>query len=119
MQQGRPRLAAADLTARLVSASNFGVRCAGQAGLVCGRFSLTAPGQLWFEIFGLSDPPAWIANADGPRPRNNASVAAAGDEARHGKERKDPPRKPMKLPEARGLVDRILKGWLHSKAKAD
>jgi putative SOS response-associated peptidase YedK len=26
---------------------------------VCGRYSLTAPGQLWFEIFGLSDPPAW------------------------------------------------------------
>jgi len=26
---------------------------------MCGRFSLTAPGQLWFEIFGLSDPPAW------------------------------------------------------------
>ena len=26
---------------------------------MCGRFSLTAPGQLWFEIFGLTDPPAW------------------------------------------------------------
>ncbi len=26
---------------------------------MCGRFSLTAPGQLWFEIFGLPDPPAW------------------------------------------------------------
>ncbi len=26
---------------------------------MCGRFSLTAPGQLWFEIFGLHDPPAW------------------------------------------------------------
>ena len=27
---------------------------------MCGRFSLAAPGQLWFEIFGLSDPPAWV-----------------------------------------------------------
>ena len=26
---------------------------------MCGRFSLAAPGQLWFEIFGLSEPPAW------------------------------------------------------------
>lgn len=26
---------------------------------MCGRFSLTAPGQLWFEIFGVSDSPAW------------------------------------------------------------
>ncbi len=26
---------------------------------MCGRYSLALPGQLWFEIFGLSDPPAW------------------------------------------------------------
>ena len=26
---------------------------------MCGRFSLTVPGQLWFEIFGLTDPAPW------------------------------------------------------------
>jgi len=44
------------------------------------------------------------------------SVSAVGDEARHGKESTRQPRKPMKLSQARELVDRILKSWLRSMA---
>jgi hypothetical protein len=46
------------------------------------------------------------------------SVSAAGDEARHGRERTQPPGDPMTLSEAKELVDRILKGWLRTKAEA-
>lgn len=47
--------------------------------------------------------------------RTANSVSTAGDEARHGKERTQPPKKPMKVSEARRLIDRILKGWLEYK----
>jgi hypothetical protein len=40
------------------------------------------------------------------------SVTAAGDEARHGIERTQPPRKPMTLAEARTLIDRLLERWI-------
>lgn len=43
------------------------------------------------------------------------SVDAAGDQARHGKEKTQPPSNPLSLPRARELIDRILKGWLEHK----
>jgi hypothetical protein len=48
--------------------------------------------------------------------RTANSVAAAGDKARHGVERTDPPRKPMSLSHARELIDRIMNAWLAWKA---
>lgn len=48
--------------------------------------------------------------------RTANSVAATGDKARHGVERTDPPPKPMPLPDARELIDRIMKAWLGWKA---
>lgn len=50
--------------------------------------------------------------------RTANSEATAGDEARHGSETSQPPQDPMKLPEARELVDRLLKHWLRSKAES-
>ena len=47
------------------------------------------------------------------------SVAAVADQARHGKERTQPPKKAITLSEARGLIDTILKGWLEYKVKPD
>lgn len=43
------------------------------------------------------------------------SVAAAGDEARHGAEHTTPPSNPMAVGEARSLVSLILHSWLASK----
>ncbi len=48
--------------------------------------------------------------------RTANSVSAAGDRARHGKERTSPPRKPMDLSAARELVDRLMRAWLEWKA---
>jgi len=45
---------------------------------------------------------------------NASSVAVAGDAARHGKERTDPPSVPMSLKDARLRVDTLLKDWLES-----
>ena len=44
------------------------------------------------------------------------SVAATGDQARHGKETSTPPAKPLTLSEARTLVDALLRAWLTYKA---
>jgi hypothetical protein len=44
------------------------------------------------------------------------SVAATGDQARHGKETSTPPAKPLTLSEARTLVDALLRAWLAYKA---
>lgn len=44
---------------------------------------------------------------------NNALVV--GDEARHGHEKHEPPKKPMSLSEARSFVKSILQDWLRSK----
>lgn len=40
------------------------------------------------------------------------SVEAIGDEARHGRRKHQPPKDPMKLSEARRLVDELIKNWL-------
>lgn len=42
------------------------------------------------------------------------SVAAAGDHARHGRERTTPPTTPMELPEARGMIDGLLRAWIQN-----
>lgn len=49
--------------------------------------------------------------------RTANSLAAAGDQARHGKERTVPPAKPMPLSRARELVDRLLRSWLDFKER--
>jgi hypothetical protein len=45
------------------------------------------------------------------------SPGAVGDNARHGKEDSQPPKKPMPLHEARNLVERLTGLWLKSKAQ--
>jgi len=47
--------------------------------------------------------------------RTANSPSATGDLARHGKERTQPPKNPMTLPEAGDLIEVILHGWLRSK----
>lgn len=49
--------------------------------------------------------------------RSANSVAAAGDSARHGRERTAPPVDPMSLREARSFVQALLEKWLRSKAQ--
>jgi hypothetical protein len=58
--------------------------------------------QLYFRVLSLFT-------------RTANSVAAAGDKARHGMERYDPPRQPMSLAHACELVDRIMRTWLEWK----
>ncbi|MBU9581106.1 hypothetical protein KTE26_21975 [Ralstonia mannitolilytica] len=43
------------------------------------------------------------------------SVQVGGDESRHGKEPRMPPKNPMTLPEAQGYVNYILQAWLAHK----
>lgn len=79
----------------------------------------------WVELYRLfevieSDVPShemvakgWISkNKISDFKRTACSPEAIGDLARHGKSIGDPPSRPMKLSEARGLVDDILKKWL-------
>lgn len=47
--------------------------------------------------------------------RSASSVTVAGDTARHGVERQDPPPRPLTLAEANSLIDRILEKWLSTK----
>ena len=59
----------------------------------------------------------WATNADIKLFKHTAnSVAATGDQARHGKETSTPPVKPLTLSEARALVDTLLRAWLAHKA---
>jgi hypothetical protein len=60
----------------------------------------------------------WSTRSELRRFKHSAnSVAAAGDEARHGVERTQPPMDPMKLADARGFLDRLLRLWLDSSKK--
>jgi len=43
------------------------------------------------------------------------SVAAAGDAARHGRERTDPPKRPMSLEEAIAYIGYVVQSWLSYK----
>ena len=57
----------------------------------------------------------WASRAQLRRFRHSAnSVAAAGDDARHGVEPTAPPTDAMTLPEARSLLDTLLARWLGS-----
>lgn len=59
----------------------------------------------------------WASDADIRLFKHTAnSVAATGDQARHGKETTTPPAKPLTLWEARTLVDALLRAWLAYKA---
>jgi len=44
------------------------------------------------------------------------SVAATGDEARHGADHKTPPKNPMRISEGKSLVSVLLHSWLQEKA---
>lgn len=58
----------------------------------------------------------WGSAQDLNRFKHSAnSVAVAGDSARHGKEKDEPPRKPMSLVEASAYLNNILHLWLSSK----
>jgi len=46
------------------------------------------------------------------------SVGAIGDDARHGAEHGQPPKNPMPLEEAQGLIRSILRAWVSSKRPA-
>ena len=82
----------------------------------------------WVELYRVfevidSDIPIKEMTANGWTSKNRielfkrtaCSVEAIGDQARHGKSVGDPPSKPMKLSEARSLVDDLLKNWLSWK----
>jgi hypothetical protein len=58
----------------------------------------------------------WASKRDIRRFKHTAnSVAAAGDQARHGRETGTRPAKPLTLSEARALVDALLQAWLANK----
>jgi hypothetical protein len=46
------------------------------------------------------------------------SLTAVGDDARHGKESKDPPPSPMSLSEAEALVESMIRQWILTKQPA-
>lgn len=55
----------------------------------------------------------WASRSDLRRFRHSAnSVSVAGDEARHGVERQEPPAQPMCLADARTFIDGLLRAWL-------
>ena len=45
------------------------------------------------------------------------SLEAAGDAARHGREQKPPPQRPMTLNDARELIRRVVRQWLDTESK--
>lgn len=47
--------------------------------------------------------------------RTANSLTAAGDDARHGKENKQPPSSPMQLSQANEMIEHMLKEWLRTK----
>ena len=58
----------------------------------------------------------WATKAEVERFTHTAdSAVAVGDDARHGHEKFQPPKKPMSLADAKDLITRILKSWLDSK----
>lgn len=82
----------------------------------------SALGLLWTDLYRILE----VVQADGgPISASEAEVtrfkrtanskSAAGDLARHGQERTDPPPNPMKLHDARHFIDRIIRDWLASK----
>lgn len=58
----------------------------------------------------------WGPAKDQDRFKHSAnSVTAAGDQARHGKEKTHPPKDPMSLEEAGAYVENLIRRWLESK----
>lgn len=82
----------------------------------------------WCDLYRLAelmlsndDPPlhelGCVSRKEFERFKHTAcSVAAAGDKARHGLEKRDPPPNPLSLTQARELTDRIMHAWLEWKA---
>jgi hypothetical protein len=61
----------------------------------------------------------WASKSEIDRFKHTAnSPGALGDEARHGKERTQPPAHPLNLSEARSLIGRVLRQWISSKVAA-
>ena len=50
---------------------------------------------------------------------NSSDPEAAGDAARHGHRREQPPSHPMSLNDARGLIRRIVRQWLDAESQRD
>ncbi|MCA9473456.1 MAG: hypothetical protein MRJ96_11920 [Nitrospirales bacterium] len=82
----------------------------------------------WVKLYRLfevieSDVPIDVMVANGWASRNKISLfkqtansqKALGDQARHGKDPCLPPPKPMKISEAREMIDALLKKWLLGK----
>ena len=62
----------------------------------------------------------WVPKNELKRFKHTAnSVAAVGDEARHGTEPQRPPKQPMKIEEARTLIDSILTHWLTQRTSVE
>jgi len=62
---------------------------------------------------GTSQVTSWLSNALVERFTHSAnSVTAAGDQARHGKEKTKPPKNPMPIDEARSMIFTILRKWI-------
>jgi len=60
----------------------------------------------------------WVTNDKLERFTHTAdSVGAVGDDARHGRERTQPPPRPLSLSAARDLIDRLLRSWLTWKSR--
>lgn len=59
---------------------------------------------------------SWGSTGDRERFKHSAnSVTVAGDEARHGKEHRLPPKNPMTLEEAGVYVEQLVRRWLEAK----
>ena len=66
---------------------------------------------------GITDA-GWATKRELARFRHTAnSPEATGDTARHGRERTQPPRRPMSLNDARGLIRQVVRQWLDTESQ--
>lgn len=85
---------------------------------------LSEPNLSWVELYRIleiiledagGNVDEWASDSTVERFKRTAnSVGAVGDLARHGRERTEPPPKPMSIKEAQGLVLGIVRSWLDS-----
>lgn len=69
------------------------------------------------DVGGVIWKASWSAESDAPRFKHTADgESVQGDEARHGRERTEPPADPMSLTDADVLIRNIMRGWLASKS---
>jgi hypothetical protein len=90
---------------------------------------VSEPDLGWVELYRIVDViheaagasiETWVSKAELRRFKHTAnSIGAVGDEARHGRERGRPPRRPMQIHEARKLVIDLAKRWLNDMSKQE